>query len=328
MKLKKIFAGMAASVIAMTAFAMSTSAVELKDGEKETSGFNMLLITTDIDAFELVENADGEEVPMVGDTPVVCKDVTITMGGNTYNMDVALHNNESDYLQFMIINTYNNEYDSEYGFDYVVPGEGDTLTIDFTLEGIGDVSGNAGVAFQTADTWNFRNAFGDSNAATFPATAVGVQGGEYGVDTAVACTDASISGDGSYSVSIACSGTINDSAQVYDDGTTREGYAAKWAMNKSYEQQAEDTSSTSSNTSSTSSNTSSTASSSSSKADTTSNKSNTTNNTTNKTTSTSTAATSSKAASDDTNAGTGATAGIALAGIALAGAALVVSKRK
>lgn len=49
--------------------------------------------------------------------------------------------------------------------------------------------------------------------------------------------------------------------------------------------------------------------------------------TTGTTKTTSTAAASSKA-SDNTNAGTGATAGVALAGIALAGAALVIAKRK
>jgi len=46
------------------------------------------------------------------------------------------------------------------------------------------------------------------------------------------------------------------------------------------------------------------------------------------TTKTSSAAAASSKASDDTNAGTGATAGLALAGITLAGAAIVVAKRK
>lgn len=332
MKLKKIFAGMAASAIAMTTFAMAASAVELKENEKETPNFNLLLITTDIEDFELVENDEGEEVPMVNGTPVVCKDVTIAMGSNTYNMDVALHNNESKYLQFMIVNTYNNEYNDEYGFEYVVPGEGDTLSIDFTLEGMGDVSGNAGIAFQTAETWNFRDPADKSGTAAFPAKAVGVQGAGYGYDTAVDCTDVVINGDGSYSVSIACSGTINDSPEEFDDGSVREGYAAKWAMNKSYEPQAEDASSNTSGADSKNdsktdskadSKTDSKADSSSKKDTTTSNKSNT--NTNNKTNST---AASSTAASDNTNSETGATAGIALAGITLAGAAIVVAKRK
>lgn len=62
----------------------------------------------------------------------------------------------------------------------------------------------------------------------------------------------------------------------------------------------------------------------SSGASTTSSKSGSANGTTSKTTTSG----SSSAASDNTNAGTGATAGLALAGIALAGAAIVVAKRK
>ena len=79
--------------------------------------------------------------------------------------------------------------------------------------------------------------------------------------------------------------------------------------------------------SSAASSSSSTASSSSSAASSSSKSGSTNNNNTKSNAATSTAA-SSSTASDDTNAGTGATAGIALAGIALAGAALVVAKKK
>ena len=48
MKLTRIFAGMAASVVAASCLALSASAVELKEGEKETPKFNLILITSDI----------------------------------------------------------------------------------------------------------------------------------------------------------------------------------------------------------------------------------------------------------------------------------------
>jgi hypothetical protein len=306
---------------------------------------------------------------------------------------------------------------------------------------------SAGVTFQADGTWNFRNSYGAdqgtlSQNAAFPAKMVGVQGGGSGFDASVDCTDIDFTVDGTYTVAIAASGTIDTDAQVYDDGTQREGDALKWSMSKNYEikdgatvdgstssafnmigittdipvdlddsgspiidddgnavvngksvkisditlkcgsetytmttapqksdseyvtvmminkwgkeegyldqssvavpgdgetveitftisgldsdsSNSTPTSSTDSNTSSTGSSSSS-ASSTSSSASTTSTKSTTT---TNGTTATSTASTSSTA-SDNTNTSTGATAGIALAGIALAGAAAVVAKRK
>ena len=84
---------------------------------------------------------------------------------------------------------------------------------------------------------------------------------------------------------------------------------------------------TSSETSSTTSSSSSAASSSSSAASSSS-KSGSANNTSTKSNNAATSTATSSTASDNTNAGTGATAGIALAGIALAGAALVVAKKK
>lgn len=84
------------------------------------------------------------------------------------------------------------------------------------------------------------------------------------------------------------------------------------------------TTSSSKTDSTTDSKTDSKSSTTSSGAPTTSSKSGSANGTTSKTTTSG----SSSAVSDNTNAGTGATAGLALAGIALAGAAIVVAKRK
>ena len=324
MKLKKIFAGMAASAIAMTAFAMSTSAVDAAENEKVTDKFNLILITTDIPC----EVNDNDEAVVDGSV-VTCKDVTLKMAGNEYQLAVAPQKSDAKYLTFQLINTYNNKLDT---FDYTIPGEGDTMEIDFTIEGLGGTTGNAGIAFQTNETWNFRNCYGDASPATFPNATVGVQGAGYGFDTAVDCKDTEVNGDGTYSISIATSGVINSEIQKFDDGTERSGDALKWAMNKSYEPQAADTSSSNAGKDNSSSNagkdnSSSTAGKdSSSKSSSTSSKAGTTG-TQKGTTSTSAAATSSKA-SDNTNASTGASAGIALAGLALAGAAIVVAKRK
>lgn len=108
---------------------------------------------------------------------------------------------------------------------------------------------NAGVAFQTADTWNFRDLYkaeldeAKGEKAVFPAAVVGVQGGSgtkpetkpsgYGYDTAVSVSDVKIQYDGTYTISIAASGTINDDAAVFEDGTDRNGQ--KWSMAKNTE---------------------------------------------------------------------------------------------
>ena len=155
--------------------------------------------------------------------------------------------------------------------------------------------------------------------AYFPNKCVGIAGGAGGFDTNVDCQDTAINGDGSYTISIAQSGTVNAEAQKFDDGSTNEGWI--WAANAFPVAPA--TSGTDSNSKKDDSKTDSksdskTDSKANSTAATTSSKAGTTGTAT---------ATSSSAASDNT-AATGATAGIALAGIALAGAAIVVSKRK
>ena len=155
--------------------------------------------------------------------------------------------------------------------------------------------------------------------AYFPNKCVGIAGGAGGFDTNVDCQDTAINGDGSYTISIAQSGTVNAEAQKFDDGSTNEGWI--WAANAVPVAPA--TSGTDSNSKKDDSKTDSksdskTDSKANSTAATTSSKAGTTGTAT---------ATSSSAASDNT-AATGATAGIALAGIALAGAAIVVSKRK
>ena len=177
---------------------------------------------------------------------------------------------------------------------------------------------------QADGTWDFRNPDDKekdkvAQPAYFPNKCVGIAGGAGGFDTNVDCQDTAINGDGSYTISIAQSGTVNAEAQKFDDGSTNEGWI--WAANAVPVAPA--TSGTDSNSKKDDSKTDSksdskTDSKANSTAATTSSKTGTTGTTT---------ATSSNAASDKT-AATGATAGIALAGIALAGAAIVVSKRK
>lgn len=109
-----------------------------------------------------------------------------------------------------------------------------------------DNAGNAGIAFQMAETYNFRNVYGDGDtAATFPGVAVGVQGAAYGLDTNVACGDTTIQYDGTYTVSIATSGTINQAPDNTKDwfineekGITREG--SPWSMLGNYNPKATD----------------------------------------------------------------------------------------
>ena len=230
---------------------------------------------------------------------------------------------DSDKLCFQIINKWNSKFTSEIT-DYTVAGAGEYITIDFTIEGLGDTTGNAGVSFQADGTWDFRNPDDKekdkvAQPSYFPNKCVGIAGGAGGFDTNVDCQDTAINGDGSYTISIAQSGTVNAEAQKFDDGSTNEGWI--WAANAVPVAPA--TSGTDSNSKKDDSKTDSksdskTDSKANSTAATTSSKTGTTGTTT---------ATSSNAASDKT-AATGATAGIALAGIALAGAAIVVSKRK
>lgn len=315
MKLTKIFAGMAAAAIATTAMAVTAFAVD-------STAYNYLLVATDIPC----EYNDNDEAVVNGQV-VTCKDLKVKIGSQEFNVSAAPGKTDSKYLCFQIINKWNSKFTSEIT-DYTVAGEGENITVDFTLEGLGDTTGNAGVSFQADGTWDFRNpddADKDKfvQPAYFPNKCVGIAGGAGGFDTNVDCQDTAINGDGTYTISIAQSGTVNAEAQKFDDGTTNEGWT--WAANATPFAPAD--SGTESNNSKTDDKGNSktdgktdskTDSKANSTAATTSSKAGTTGTTT---------ATSSSVASDNT-AATGATAGIALAGIALAGAAIVVSKRK
>ena len=72
-----------------------------------------------------------------------------------------------------------------------------------------DTEGHAGIAFQTNTTWNFRDLYGTDGTDVFPAAKVGVQGGAYG-NGSVECSDTTIQYDGTYTVSIATSGKIEE----------------------------------------------------------------------------------------------------------------------
>ncbi|MDO4943883.1 MAG: NPXTG-anchored protein [Ruminococcus sp.] len=325
MKLKKIFAGMSALAIAAT-MSMAVSAADPASKE-----YNFILITTDIPC-----EVNDDDQAVVNDSVVTCKDLTLKIGDQSFDVTVAPQKTDEKYLCFEIINKWNTKLESQVS-DYAVAGEGEYLEVTFTIEGLGDTSGNAGIAFQANDTWDFRNTNGSDTSdfaqpACFPNPIVGLSGGTGGYDTNVDVSDTAVNGDGTYTVSIAQSGTVNSDPQVFDDGTTNEGW--KWAANAvawTDEVNSSTDSSNSSSTSGTDSKTdsnSSKADTSSSKSGSTSSKSSGTSGSTSKSTSTAATSSTSSTASDNTNSATGATAGIALAGIALAGAALVVSKRK
>lgn len=311
MKLTKIFAGMAAAAIATTAMAVTAFAAD-------STAYNYLFIATDIPC----EYNDNDEA-LVNGQVVTCKDLKVKIGSQEFNVSAAPGKSDSDKLCFQIINKWNSKFTSEIT-DYTVAGAGEYITIDFTIEGLGDTTGNAGVSFQADGTWDFRNPDDKekdkvAQPAYFPNKCVGIAGGAGGFDTNVDCQDTAINGDGSYTISIAQSGTVNAEAQKFDDGSTNEGWI--WAANAFPVAPA--TSGTDSNSKKDDSKTDSK---SDSKTDSKANSTAATTSSKTGTTGTATA-TSSSAASDNT-AATGATAGIALAGIALAGAAIVVSKRK
>lgn len=308
MKLTKIFAGMAAAAIATTAMAVTAFAAD-------STAYNYLFIATDIPC----EYNDNDEA-LVNGQVVTCKDLKVKIGSQEFNVSAAPGKTDSDKLCFQIINKWNSKFTSEIT-DYTVAGAGEYITIDFTIEGLGDTTGNAGVSFQADGTWDFRNPDDKekdkvAQPAYFPNKCVGIAGGAGGFDTNVDCQDTAINGDGSYTISIAQSGTVNAEAQKFDDGSTNEGWI--WAANAAPATSGTDSNSKKDDSKTDSKSDSKTDSKANSTAATTSSKSGTTG-TAN--------ATSSSAASDKT-AATGATAGIALAGIALAGAAIVVSKRK
>lgn len=218
MKLKKLFAGMAASVLAASCMAISAAAAD--------PVYNFVLITTDIpvDAYTVDEETgaltkDGVEV--------VVKDITVKMGSNEYTATTAPFKSDEKFLCFEIINKWDSKFTPEVT-DYTVPGEGESLEVTFTIEGIDGVTGKAGIAFQTDGTWNFRNTNGSDTSAfaapaAFPNAVVGVQGGASGFDTDVAVTDADINGSGTYTVSIAQSGEIDVSTPGDGDFTDEDG---------------------------------------------------------------------------------------------------------
>lgn len=123
-----------------------------------------------------------------------------------------------------------------------------------TVSADASVSGTAGVMFQT-NLYTARNEAGndawgpvDGPAACVPNSVVGVNGGN-GWDTSVATTDASINGDGTYSVSIATSGTINTEPDLTKPANKKGWYldenekltrmGSPWSMLGSYEPQNE-----------------------------------------------------------------------------------------
>lgn len=221
MKLTKIFAGMAAAAIATTAMAVTAFAAD-------STAYNYLYIATDIPC-EYNENDEA----LVNGQVVTCKDLKVKIGSQEFNVSAAPGKTDSDKLCFQIINKWNSKFTSEIT-DYTVAGAGEYITIDFTIEGLGDTTGNAGVSFQADGTWDFRNPDDKekdkvAQPAYFPNKCVGIAGGAGGFDTNVDCQDTAINGDGSYTISIAQSGTVNAEAQKFDDGSTNEGWI--WAAN-------------------------------------------------------------------------------------------------
>ena len=219
MKLKKLFAGMAASVLAASCMAISAAAAD--------PVYNFLLITTDISMDNYTIDEETGAVKDAAGTEVVCKDITVKMGSNEYSATVAPHKSDEKFLCFEIINKWDNKFTPEIT-DYTVPGEGESLEITFTLEGLDGVTGKAGIAFQCDGTWNYREVNGKDVStlaapAAFPNAVVGVQGGANGFDTDVPVTDADINGNGTYTVSIAQSGEIDISTPGDGDFTDEDG---------------------------------------------------------------------------------------------------------
>ncbi|MGN0634573.1 MAG: NPXTG-anchored protein [Oscillospiraceae bacterium] len=102
---------------------------------------------------------------------------------------------------------------------------------------------NSGITFQTNTTWNFRDLPGTDGVNVFPAASVGVQGGGYG-NGSVEVSDTQIQYDGTYTISIATSGTIfeantdkagNEKGFTIDEekGLTRMN--SPWSMLRAYE---------------------------------------------------------------------------------------------
>ena len=304
--------------------------------------FNMLLISTDIPC-----EYDDDNNPVINGAPVEVSDVTVDMCGQEYTpVDGVKFKSDEKYLVIAVINAY-----ADSTIDAAaMPAADGTISATFTVSGLGDTSGNAGLTFQMNSTWNYRNGFGVDGEASFPNAAVGVSGGAYGIDDALVCSDVAIAGDGTYTVSINTSGTITKAnpdlegtdpktngfyLDAEDSSKTRQGQP--WSMLKNYEPNPDapaDSSadSTASSTDSTtdskdSGSSSATSSSSSSAASTTSSKAGSTGTSTTSKTTSSTAA--SSAASDATESPeAGAAAGIALALAAVAGAAVVVTRKR
>ena len=131
MKLTRIFAGMAASVVAASCLALSASAVELKKDEKETTKFNLILITTDIPADDY-DSDDNGDFALMGDKPVKVTNVTLSLGSETYHLDVAPFKSDQEYLTWNVVNSYATNFEGIV--PSYIPGEGDTVSIDFTIE--------------------------------------------------------------------------------------------------------------------------------------------------------------------------------------------------
>lgn len=101
---------------------------------------------------------------------------------------------------------------------------------------------NFGIFFQTDGTWNYRNAFGgtDDGAVAFPDKAVGVQGGA-GYDTNVDFGDLEITADGTYTLTMPCSGKMNDriDEEIYGPEGDRVEDALVWSLGQNFAPDAE-----------------------------------------------------------------------------------------
>lgn len=97
---------------------------------------------------------------------------------------------------------------------------------------------NAGIFFQTNDTWNYRNVYGsnDDGAIAFPDKKVGVQGAAGTIDGNVAFGDVEITADGTYQVTMPCKGKITEGIDeaVYGPEGDRVEDALAWNMKENY----------------------------------------------------------------------------------------------
>ena len=121
-----------------------------EDGSAEAERFNLLSIGTDLELDDKPSKTD--DVATVNGAQLSFSDVTAEWGGNSYSFD-AYAKGDAAVLTICLVNSYDD--DGELAKTLTMPSRGDTITVTFTISGLGadpNAAGGEGEGSGNGDT--------------------------------------------------------------------------------------------------------------------------------------------------------------------------------